>query len=367
MKRDTTFLNLFRGIAAGWVVLAHSVVWGGGVLPEMIEPKKAVDLFMVLSGFLMMLTMSRVEIGWPSIRDFYLRRFFRIAPAYYVALLVMAALWPWVADGFTGLQTLDPKWATMPSYWPQSSELGLANVAFHMTFLFGLSPSYSFSTGLPDWSLSLEMQFYAVFPLLLIWCRRYRFGIVAMAIGLGCELFTRQYSIGVEHGVLAAFDEPSLLPFKLSMFLVGMLIYEAGAARRAHLLGVAALLLAISCRWYGINAVLLFGLIASIASLWWFGEPKTLRPVFRSRIVEFLSDTSYSVYLLHIIVITLVGWPVISGALAAGWSHPAAVAMMSLATVLTTYPLGYFVFHLVEKTGIEVGKRLSAERVFKTV
>ncbi len=47
------FINFYRALAAFWVLCAHCVIWGGGKDMWCPSPKIAVDLFMVISGFLM--------------------------------------------------------------------------------------------------------------------------------------------------------------------------------------------------------------------------------------------------------------------------------------------------------------------------
>ncbi len=78
------FMNAFRTFAAMWVVLAHCILWGEFPL-WFPNPQLAVDLFMMLSGFLMVATVEAREhrhrlsaaATWIA---FYLRRFFRLAP-----------------------------------------------------------------------------------------------------------------------------------------------------------------------------------------------------------------------------------------------------------------------------------------------
>src|SRR5262249_6832637 len=90
MVRELAFINLFRSIAAFWVLAAHCMIWGGWYGLPLPSAKIAVDLFMMISGFLMAsnaLARGSIEpLG--SLRSwlrFWLRRFFRLAPAYYVS------------------------------------------------------------------------------------------------------------------------------------------------------------------------------------------------------------------------------------------------------------------------------------------
>src|SRR5437667_12901091 len=57
--------------------------------------RNGVTLFFVLSGFLLFLPFAKAllfEKKWPSVRQFYVRRVFRILPAYYLSLILMILL-----------------------------------------------------------------------------------------------------------------------------------------------------------------------------------------------------------------------------------------------------------------------------------
>ena len=53
MVREYVFINLFRSIAACWVLAAHCMIWGGWYGLPLPYAKMAVDLFMMISGYLM--------------------------------------------------------------------------------------------------------------------------------------------------------------------------------------------------------------------------------------------------------------------------------------------------------------------------
>src|SRR5579864_6613418 len=213
-------LDGLRGLAALWVLLAHCMIWGGWYWHRMPDPKIAVDVFMILSGYLMVHQWyaKREEDGKvtsTTIVRFYIRRFFRIAPLYYAVVIFTFASSRWFIHGYEMLKAANHLWGvfdfgTMHFDW--------ASFVAHVTFLFGLMPRYASSICLPDWSIGLEMQFNAAFPLLLLGFRRV--GVVATVIG--CVVMTRLWG---RYGV--AFPEPSFLLIKLNVFLVGMLAAEA--------------------------------------------------------------------------------------------------------------------------------------------
>ena len=51
--RRIVFINVFRAGAAYWVLCAHCMIWGGWFWLPLPPAKSAVDLFMMISGYLM--------------------------------------------------------------------------------------------------------------------------------------------------------------------------------------------------------------------------------------------------------------------------------------------------------------------------
>ncbi|MCD0278427.1 acyltransferase [Xanthomonas melonis] len=141
-------LDLLRGIAIVWVMLFHSFVVGG-LGPDWAWLSRygwmGVDLFFVLSGFLIgsqvLVPLARGQRL--DFKDFYLRRAFRILPAFSVVLLVYMA-WP----GFREAPGLAPWWMF---------------VTFTLNLLVDYGEQAAFSHA---WSLCVEEHFYLVFPLL---------------------------------------------------------------------------------------------------------------------------------------------------------------------------------------------------------
>src|SRR6516225_9730682 len=92
-------LDGLRGIAALWVLLGHCAILTGLSLPVIGKPDLGVDLFMMLSGFLMVFHYQLRAEAEPWSKPgtwlkFWARRFFRIAPLYYVMLAMALAAGP---------------------------------------------------------------------------------------------------------------------------------------------------------------------------------------------------------------------------------------------------------------------------------
>lgn len=190
----------------------------------------------MISGFLMMYNARSRESVEPMTQRaswlrFYIRRYFRIAPAYYLSLgLAVAASAPFLG-GYKALQLLNPEfWGSGGVYDPSTIRYTFDNLLAHVTFAFGVMPKYTFSTMLPDWSLGLEMQFYLVFPLIYLLMRK--IGSLMASIILSAA------ALVASHSLAGVFPEPAFLPLKLSLFLTGMLIGEIpfGTRRSTNIL-----------------------------------------------------------------------------------------------------------------------------------
>lgn len=138
-------LDLLRAIAILWVLFFHGLVLGLGTPFPFVARSgwMAVDLFFVLSGYLIarQLFESFARAEPHAIRRFYLRRAFRILPAYGAVV----ALYAWL-----------PAWRESPGMQPAWQFL-----TFTQNFLIDYQHNIAFSHA---WSLCVEEHFYLLFP-----------------------------------------------------------------------------------------------------------------------------------------------------------------------------------------------------------
>lgn len=151
-------LDSLRAIAVVWTMLFHSFLVGGlGEDWQWLQQYgwMGVDLFFVLSGFLIgaqvLAPLSRGE-GF-SFGDFWLRRAFRILPAFW-AVLAVYLLWP----GFREAPGMEPWWK-------------FAGFFVNLSIDYGRNAAFSHA-----WSLCVEEHFYLLFPILAIAFARLRSG-----------------------------------------------------------------------------------------------------------------------------------------------------------------------------------------------
>lgn len=362
MTREVPFLNGLRGVAAMWVMGAHCMIWGGWTLTAIPDPKIAVDLFMLISGYLMSMNArarATVEpmsqpLSWAM---FYIRRYFRLAPAYYASLMLAILVAGPFFGGYRNLQALNPRfWGVGGSYDASTFHFTAINVVTHVSFVFGILPRYVDSSGLPDWSLSLEMQFYLVFPFLYLAMRRYGAIPVAIMASVAAYIITG-FSAGT-------FPEPSFLPLKLSVFLAGILIAELSWARGRFLpwlFACAALVIPfMQVSNYGVQFPLLLFVTASMVAL---SAPALSASAFVRRLkglcggsaAQFFSDVSYGIYLFHGFFIAGCGY-VLFGNTSATLSGDQRTLIIAAIVFPASIATGWLSHTFIERPSTDVGR-----------
>uniref|UniRef100_UPI0010A954E9 acyltransferase family protein n=1 Tax=Mesorhizobium TaxID=68287 RepID=UPI0010A954E9 len=284
-----------RAVAVLPVILFHfGVSWlPGGFL--------GVDVFFVISGFLITRNILRdQESGRFSYRQFYERRFLRLFPALATTILLTVAI------SFLCLppdEVLDLAQSSFAAVFAVSniyfwSKVGYFDIAAHLKPL------------LHTWSLGVEEQFYLVWPVTLV--TALRFVGVKGAAWIVCvlgvtALISSQVALGISPSTAFYW-----MPFRIFEFAFGILIAIPWHAKR--LSGPLANMVG----WFGFVSVIGSMLIlrdstpmpsvwslfacAGAAAVIYVGNVKSVAPVLSNRVMSFIGQISYSLYLVH--------WPI---------------------------------------------------------
>lgn len=377
------YLDGIRGVAALWVLVGHCMYWGGWrwFLPA---PKIAVDLFMIVSGFLMnyhYILRSRGDGSGQTEQafKFYVRRFFRIAPCYYLSLFTAFFVFgPNLINSIHTLQAAYPaRWAGQIALDPKCVlDFSIGNLVNHLTFFFSLSPRYCSSTGLPDWSLGLEMQFYLLFPLLFFLLRRNYTAVVAGLTALSFILnFIFSRLPGPYPGTFGLFPEPSFFFLKSTLFLIGIMlcdsVYRDDLPQwKRYIIGVMAIFLAAIEMWHGrLNIVIVcFATLVFVVNSELRSSPfsRVTKTLLGNRFTKFLADTSYAVYLFHCFALWGLGGRLFTMPWFKDLSSPLQVSVLTLGVIFLTYPLSYIIHRTVELPFIDFGKRVVKRLILTT-
>ena len=224
MTRRNQSLDLLRGVAILLVVLVHCQEESTGVVPGLSWFAKeygglGVQLFFIVSGYTMMLTYGdRLDLA--AARSFYLRRFFRIAPLFWVAIVFYLL----VTRG-RGITNFAP------------DGVGVSDVLLTFFFLHSSSVTAYNSVVPGGWSIAVEMQFYLLFPLLIYLFRRRNgamlcYALIALVSVIG-QFVVEPYliprlaaSLPASQAYLAEGVFTSWLPRQAICFGFGILLYD---------------------------------------------------------------------------------------------------------------------------------------------
>ena len=322
-----------RGIAVLAILLFHLNIPGahGGFL--------GVDIFFVISGFLITGQVSRLAINQEfSLSNFYLRRGRRLLPALFATLLISMII---------GFYVLSPHDLILLAKSVLASQFFYSNLYFWSTAGYFSDISQS-NILLHTWSLSVEEQFYLIWPLLLL------------ALIKGVHVGKRNWALllllaaSIIGSSWAAKMAPEagfyLLPFRFHEFLIGGLAYQLGATqqRRLNAIGSGKLAavgsLLIVGSFFVIDDNTTFpGLMSlpptiGIALLLLSSPPRLLSRFLTWMPLKQIGLASYSIYLIH--------WPLI--AFSQRTTNVPDGSITRLVIFVSAITLGYASYRLIE-------------------
>jgi exopolysaccharide production protein ExoZ len=308
-------------------IAALLVFWGHAInavhlkieadFPHLYGPF-GVDLFFVISGFVMVYSSERL-FGQPGAPiTFFVRRLARIVPLYWLATTVLV-------------------WFVVP-YASTKAVLGSLFFAPHIP-----SEAPLLFVG---WTLIFEMFFYAVFAIALL--AKWRFAVVA-----GVTIFLISFSVLLAPDSagpstqppsargIAYLADPIIIEFVFGMMIA--LVYRAGG--RLSMCATMSLII-VGIIWLAVTSPSLprpysAGVAAAliVAGMALSSKPSPrYSPFVRS--VVFLGDISYSLYCTHLLTFGLVAWTVTNLAISPldhAWAYMAAMLMAGLVVAAATY------------------------------
>ena len=289
-------LQGLRGLAVLAVVLyhCHPRLQGTWLYNASLWGWAGVNLFFVLSGFLITSILLEARDKPHYFRNFYARRALRIWPVYLLVLAICYANAPW----FVGLSVFDaiktaPWWAYL---------LFLQNL-FHLT----LPPAIG-----QTWSLAIEEQYYFVWAPVVRFLRiRSMLAVVLAAALIACPLLRMAHPAwcnpthtlihldGIALGSLLALGLYTICLSRIVWLWLGISGFVAGIAATLTIAGGTAFLdSALALAFAG-------AVLAAVASA---GAQNPLNAAFGRGPLAFYGRISYGLYMIHIMVFIYCGW-----------------------------------------------------------
>lgn len=347
-----------RAVAALMVLLFHLAPLSNLVMPARLGFIGAyfgsgVSLFFVLSAFsLCHSTLVNIDRpGWT--RDYFIKRFFRIAPLFYVMLIVWYAL-----------------------FYFRNAAPPFSDVLLNLMFVFNFVPEKYASIVAAGWTVGIEMVFYAIFPVILLLVGRLWHALVFAVLAYFVSIIAR---MSLEKAGMGPYAGSAFIS-AFGIFAVGVLAFwvfrwlQDGVAREGNTR---------KWRWLAITIPALACLVMVSPARHWlyelwggggradtvlfsvfFGGMAAWQALFPSRLLasnamKFMGERSYSIYLLHPFIIfwllpanrwlyarleTVIGeWAFLGNA---------------VFTIIVTVTVAAITYELIEKPCVELGRRL---------
>ncbi len=307
--------------------------------------ERGVDLFFVLSGFLITGILLQTKSRDGYFKKFFIRRSLRIFPLYFSALIICL----WIIPSIYSPTPFDKPQAEQFYLWTY-----LTNVRMSLLNEWSFGPLDHF------WSLAVEEHFYLVWPFVVFFLSNKSLLRLCVAtiflVGVARLVASTQQQFDVAVNVLTIFRCDSLC------FGALLAVIFASAINPSRIEAVA--------RWTIPPLVLsLIGVIVMGSRLGTL--PSSLCPAFwtiaiaillsrsldhwmsklaRSNFLTWLGKYSYGMYVVQLPLVSLLTPQMVTGFLSAAIPSPLGVYLTYiLLMVLLTMALGYLSFHLLEK------------------
>ena len=320
-KSTCNNFDLIRLFAAAQVAITHAAehldIHSTAI--ELLHYFPGVPVFFFISGYL--IYRSYANVRGTSVRTFFTNRVLRLYPALVLCFaLTLGSVW---SSGY---------FATHPAPLGALVAWSVASLTFFQFY----NPDFlrGYGTGAVNgslWTIAVELQFYALTPLVYLAFRRYRRSALAIFALLVAANLANTF-LNARGNIALKLVAVSFLPW-LYMFVLGAYV-STDASLRARLLRIHPLVwLALYLASYmlaarlglgagnGINPVsylLLSGLVLAVAHR---------RPALSDRILR-KNDISYGVYIYHMPIVNLLLYAGIDGT-------PASLALALVATLAT--------------------------------
>jgi peptidoglycan/LPS O-acetylase OafA/YrhL len=313
----------------------------------------SVQIFIIVSGFVVTHVILEKQ---DSYIPFLVKRFARIFPLLAITCFIGFFTSDLLAVAISDKGFRDPEFAKLTAEVAASNHSQLLlHLLAHLFMLHALIPNdwlaYSeYAFNLPAWSISLEWQFYLIAPLIVFILLQRRSLIIPLAVAVAVlEIAYRKVGSGT--------FEPGALPLSAIYFAVGILSRLAYLERPGQLI-VAAAFAIIVFPVSEFRPFLIWLVVFSGLSLGDISKPDIIERAYKfallNRLMLYFGSRSYSIYLCHYPVISIVVW-LLAKCLSV---HPNMLLLTCMSLPLIVL-VSEFAHRWVELPGIAAGRRVA--------
>jgi peptidoglycan/LPS O-acetylase OafA/YrhL len=289
MKRYD-YIDAMRGWAILSVIAFHcmdgSYTFAEEVKSIFLHGNKGVQLFYIISAFTIFLTLRQhASADSRLFTNFFIRRFFRIAPMYYVAIMFSLLLFS------LGVPYL-------------FREITMGNVMSNLTFTHGINPYWINGLVPGGWSITVEMMFYISAPFLFRKIKSLSAAVLFLILSLFVSaLYNKVFLMNPMIENISLWNEfvyfsfPNQLPVFASGVVLYFIIFEKDRiSSEIILIAGLYLLLTVLLNTFRLPVILYFTM-AFCCIIYALSREKN--PVLVNKLMLYTGKVSYSMYILH--------------------------------------------------------------------
>ncbi|MEI7489338.1 MAG: acyltransferase [Chryseobacterium sp.] len=365
-KQHYNFLDALRGIAILGVILVHSGLSCGltGIsLSLCFAGQRGVQLFYVVSAFALLYSFDvRSKNEKYPIKNYFIRRYFRIAPLFYIAVIGNLLI-----HGFSS-------WHDAPN------GLNWLKIMAGLLFLNGWHPDTINAIAMGGWSIADEFSFYLILPVILSWIKTARTALIFLIFSAVLAIiFSASCASLLNHVEYFSF---LWFPIQFPVFCMGILAYyivkeSKDCFLKSKHIKIYSLLLAVCSAIIFLtsfptrNDTLYWSSFAFVPLI--IGLSIHEWKFFVNRVSIFLGKISFSIYLVHFFFLLGIsrsaeGYLMFFGEGGGLMIKPGtfyALTVTYICVFLPTVIVSIFTHKFIETKGINLGRNL-IERWEKT-
>jgi peptidoglycan/LPS O-acetylase OafA/YrhL len=295
------YIDAVRGLAILGVLMVHTTQYGINNLPSAVfrslsEGARGVQLFYLASAFTLFLSFhNRKKNERFPMKNFFIRRFFRIAPMYYLGICYYL-----FQDGLGA------------RYWlGDMTHISSLNILSNFLFLHGLNPYWINSVVPGGWSIAVEVTFYLLLPLLFYKIKTINqsinFLILSVLLSAVCNFALSHFNLSGSPDLWSNYLG-LYFPSQLPIFALGIFLYYLIFGDRNQKINGSSLLL--------LGTLFIFQLATSTQIffpkhilfgfaflLFVFALSRYQSVFFVNPVTIYLGKISFSLYLVHFAVL----------------------------------------------------------------
>jgi len=352
-------LDSIRSIAFLTVFMAHAfsakteAVLNNPVFKGVIQFREilsfGVPVFFVLSGFLisyLMLKEQSVNNKF-SVKNFYIRRVLRIWPLYYLVIIFGFVVFPMIRTLVLNEPTIEN-----------------ANPINYLIFLSNFDQIWNqqlpFGVGLgPTWSVSVEEQYYLLWPLLFVIFKKRLFIIPIILIIMTSTILTYHYGLLNQHTILCFIYLSNGALFAYLAFYYNEKLQKTFKSSGLFVI-ITAVVIALMylSTVFGNNTLIIFSIAFLLGYVVYFQSFIQKLELRKIPVLEWLGKYTYGLYLYHSICIFLISI-VIYDVFQINESLFVVIILVPVLSLLLSVSIGYMSYHYIESWFLKLKTKFS--------